>query len=93
MIITRENEKFEIMITREEYVNIAEKENEYLTEENQYDIYEIENMELDSINISEEMLNECEEGFYMWEETFWKLIKNYTSIIPLDGDFEIRVNL
>jgi hypothetical protein len=92
MIITRENGKFEIMITKEEYVAIAEMENKDLLPEFKYDIDEIKNMELDSITITENMLDECEEGFYMWSDTFWEIIRDCTPESETK-DFEIRVNL
>lgn len=91
MIITRKNGKFEILITREEYVTIAEEENKDISPEFRYDIDEIKNMELDSITITEDMLDECEEGFYMWSDTFWSIIREYVFSDETE-DFEIRVN-
>lgn len=93
MIIARENGKYEITITREEYVFIAEKENKDFGQEYQYDIDEIKNMELDSITITEDMLDECEEGFYMWSDTFWEIVRDFMYELDETKDYEIRVTL
>ena len=92
MKITRINGIYEIELSKKEYLEICEKENEMLDFYNQYDLEEIENIIDDYIIINENMLDECEDGFFMWRDTFERLIIDYPGV-PKDIRTDISSHL
>lgn len=79
MIIRKINGKYELELSKEEYLRIAEVSNtEMSSYEDMYDLDEIENTVTDSITITEDMLDNCDAGFFMWADDFWDFLKYVT---------------
>jgi hypothetical protein len=80
MKIVRIDGIYEITISKKEYYDICEKENMKLDFYHQYDLDEILSLETEEVIINETMLDKCECGFFMWRETFDKIIMDYPGI-------------
>jgi hypothetical protein len=96
MKIRRIEKNLFIEMTKEEYIDICEKSNKYLSPEYQYDIEEIKIQEFEnnSIMISENFLDENDFGFYMWSEDFYDIIREFISeelYYDNNEDFEIEI--
>lgn len=79
MIIRKIDGKYELELSKEEYLRIAEVSNSEMSSyEDMYDLDEIENSVTDTITITEDMLDICDTGFCMWADDFWDFLKYLT---------------
>ena len=84
MKLRRTNEywEYEIEQSKAEYIEVAKEHNKkyWYKPEHMYDIDDLENTfdDIETITITMQMLDNCETGFCMWSEDFWKLFLTYT---------------
>ena len=80
MIINKMPDNRYIRLTRNEYFKLCEEYNRHCTYDqlNQYDLAELVYIDDDVLTITEDMLDECDNGFYMFSEHFYQLMDEKT---------------
>lgn len=87
--------EYEIELSKAEYIEIAKEHNKkyWYRPEHMYDIDEMENTLNDVETITMEMLDDCETGFWMWSEDFWKLFLTHTDWPNDDNNYSYEVEV
>ena len=93
MTIAKINNKITMTFTAREYIKYCKKCNEDGREQTDaYCIHELVYLEYDQI-INEDMLDECDDGFYMWSHDFWSLYRDLVNVDPEDFEGEAEFNI
>jgi hypothetical protein len=79
-----DEKRVQLTLNKHEYVLVCTRYNETIPPEYRYDLDEIINDEREEITITEDDLDENENGFVMWSDTFWSIVKT---------DSEVSMNL
>lgn len=72
--LTNEN-RYELNLNKYELLLICASDNKELSPEYQYDLDEILDDEREEYTIRERDLDETDDGFIMWSDTFWETIR------------------